>query len=123
MACSTLDPAKTAHRESGSKSSCCAPTVPFCAKRLAATAKPAFAFCATCAEQGSAPSTNFALPDTGQTKATDIKRKRNHKRLAPRELCCIVRNSVLTEDRRRALVEVLVRGGGVLLVDVGYNFA
>src|SRR5207244_8680167 len=80
MACSTLDPAKTAHRESGSKSSCCAPTVPFCAKRLAATAKPAFAFCATCAEQGSAPSTNFALPDTGQTKATDIKRKRNHKR-------------------------------------------
>jgi hypothetical protein len=70
----------------GSKELLLCASCPSCAKPLAAIAKLTLAFCATSAEQGSAPLT-IALLAAGQTKATDIKRKRNHKQFrSPRTM-------------------------------------
>jgi DeoR family transcriptional regulator of aga operon len=61
--------------------------------------------------------------DTGQTKATDIKRKRNHKGPSALKTGQALRRAVLNEERRREIVEILGRDGRVLVADIARQFA
>ena len=58
----------------------------------------------------------------GQTKASDIKRKRNHKLRTAYGPRFLLRENALNEERRRAIIEVLDRDGRVLVTDMARKF-
>lgn len=57
-----------------------------------------------------------------QTKENDIKRNGNHKRLFLPQPAVRANNSVLNEERRRAILEILNRDGRVLVMDMARQF-